>query len=204
MTSRHNLQPPPVPKQPPAFAVPTSKMTSSAPASVLSSQLAPTLLPVPLPQPPVLPWQTTCIQHTVPLEQLDDFLAQDVQQQAAPEERSTLVHAVAREMDERQSAEHIKQQTWHQMKVDRRKRTMAQPAWKTAMESQQPNSFSAQSIMPASQFPPPSLSGMPSLTTLHETPEEAEVVAPVQPDPAHQVLSPHKNAWCEFQDRNIY
>ena len=44
-------------------------------------------------------------------------------------EQSTLVHAVAREMDANQAAEHIKQQTWHQMEVEREKAQDNGPTW---------------------------------------------------------------------------
>ena len=79
----------PVPKQQSVYVGPTSKMTSSAPALIPSSRFVPTSLPAPLPQQPMLPRQTECIQNPVPLEQLDDFLATDIQQQAAPEDQSS-------------------------------------------------------------------------------------------------------------------
>ena len=87
----------------------------------------PVTLPAPLPQPPVLPWQMQCIQQPVPLEQLEEFfVSQDIAQNSPPEEQSTLAHAVARDMDAVQQADHIKEQTWHKMEVEKRRRTMAQ------------------------------------------------------------------------------
>ena len=128
----------PVPKQSAAFAAPTRKMTSSAPASVASSPCsAPVSLPAPLPQPPLVQWQTRCIQQPVPLAQFEDFLAQDTEQNSPPEEQPTLVHAVARDMDDVQQADHIREQTWHRQEVEKRRKMMAQPVWKTAMEHQQ-------------------------------------------------------------------
>ena len=147
---------PPVPKQQPAYVSPTSKMTSSAPALIPSSRLVPTSLTAPLPQPPLLPWQTECIRNPVPLEQLRDFLATDTDQQAAPEEQSTLAHAVAREMDAQKAGDHIQQQSWHQMEVEKRRRTMAQPAWKTAKKAQLGNPFPSQPSTPAYRPPPTS------------------------------------------------
>ena len=129
---------PPVPKQSAAFAAPTPKMTSSAPASVAPSPCsAPVSLPAPLPQPPLVSWQTRCIQQPVPLAQLEDFLAQDIEQNSPLEEQSTLVHAVARDMDPVQQADHIREQTWRRQEVEKRRKMMAQPGWKTAMEHQQ-------------------------------------------------------------------
>ena len=49
------------------------------------------------PQPPIPSWQTGCIQQPVPITQLEEFLAQDVEQKSPPEEHSTLVQAVARD-----------------------------------------------------------------------------------------------------------
>ena len=112
---------PPVLKQSPAFAVPTPKMTSSAPTSMATSPCSvPVSLPAPLPQPPFVPWLTRCIQQPVPLAQLEDFLAQDVEQNSPPEEQSTLAHALAREMDPIQQADHIHDQTWHKQKVEKK------------------------------------------------------------------------------------
>ena len=123
---------PPVPKQSTAYAPPTPKMTSSAPACMAVAPCsAPVSLPAPMPS-----WQTGCIQQPVPITQLEEFLAQVVEQNSPPEEQSTLVQAVARYVDSVQQAEHIRDRTWHRQEVEQRRR-MAQPGWKTAMESQQ-------------------------------------------------------------------
>ena len=88
---------PPVPKQPIVFAPLTPKTTTSSPACKASAPCsAPVSLPAPLPQPPIVPWQTRCIQQPVSPTQLEDFLAKDAGQKSEPEEQSTLVHAVAR------------------------------------------------------------------------------------------------------------
>ena len=151
----------------------------------------------------VMVWQTEWIQNPITLEQLDDFLATDIQQQAAPEEQSTLVHALAREMDVQQAAEHIKQQTWHQMEVEKRLKTTAQPGWKITMETQQRNPFSSQPNMPAFRPPPTSLPGMTTLTTVHETPNDAEIVPPVlQESSSADSDSKTWNAWCDLQESN--
>ena len=100
-------------------------MTSSVPAYVAPSPcFAPVSLPATLPQPPILPGQTQCIQQPVPLEQLEELLSQDVVQNSPPEEQSTLAHAVAREMDEVQQADHIREQTWHGQEVEKRRKTI--------------------------------------------------------------------------------
>ena len=66
----------------------------------------------------------------------EELLAQDVEQNSPPEEQSTLVQAAACDMDSVQQAEHTRDQTWHRQEVEKRRR-MAQPAWKTAMDAQQ-------------------------------------------------------------------
>ena len=194
---------PQVPKQSAAFVAPTSKMTSSVPAfAAPSTRLAPATLPAPLPQPPVSPWQTACIQQPVPLEQPEDFLSQDVVQQSPPEEQSTLVHAVARGVDAVQQADHIKEQTWHKQEVEKRRKTMAQPGWKTALENQQRTLPSSSSSMPSFQPPPTTVTGMTSLTTIQENQDPAPAVPARQPDPSSSSSEPTWDAWCELQESN--
>ena len=115
-----------------------------------------------------------------------------------------MAQAVAREMTERQTTEHVKQKTWYQIEMDQKRKAMAQPAWKVAMESQQSSPFPSQSSVAAARLPPSSLPGMPPLTTLHEKPENAEVVAPVNPDPASSGSEAVWDAWCELQESNVY
>ena len=155
----------------PSVAVaPTPKMMFSAPAAVTVSQPTPVLLPAPLPMPPVLPWETACIQQPEPLEHLAHFLAQDPQPEE-PAENSTLVHALAQEMTHEQSAEHIRQGTWCQTEMDKKRHLeMAQPAWKATIQRSQPSSsVPSRSSMAASRFPVSSLPGMPTLQPVQET-----------------------------------
>ena len=115
---------PPVPQQPTAYAPPPSKMTSSAPPCIAASPCSvPVLVPASLPQPPIPSWQTRCTQQPVPL---DEFLAQDVEQNEEPDEHSTLVQAVAHNMDTAQQAKHIRDRTWQGQEVE--KRNIAQQA----------------------------------------------------------------------------
>ena len=193
---------PPVPKQSAAFVAPTPKMTSSVLASAPPSRLVPATLPVLVPQPPVLPWQTACLQQPVPLEQLEELLSQDVEQQSPPEEQSTLVHSVARGMDAIQQADHIKEQTWHKMEVEKRRKTVAQPGWKTALENPQGTLPSSSSSMPSFQLPPTTLTGMTSLTTIQENQDSAPAAPARQPDPASSSSESTWDAWCELQKSN--
>ena len=178
----------------------TSKMTSSLPAyAAPSTRLAPATLPAPLPQPPVLSWQTQCIQEPLPLEQLEEFLSQDVVQNSPPEEQSILAHAVAREMDEVQQADHIHQQTWHKQEVEKRRKTMAQPGWKTEMENQQRALLASQ---PPFQPPPTTLTGMTSSTTIQENQDPAPAAQARQPDPSSSSSESTWDVWCELQEKN--
>ena len=178
-------------------------MTSSTPVLTPLSRLLPLSMTALLPQCPIMPWQAERIRNPVPLEQLRDFLATDVEQQTAPEEQSTLVQAVAREMDVQQVADHIQQKSWHKMEVEKRRRTMAQPSWRTAMETQPCNPFSSQPSMPASRPQPTSLPGMPPLATLHETPADAEEVPPMfQESSSSDSESKAWKTWCDLQESN--
>ena len=125
---------------------------------------APVSLPAPWPQPPLASWQTRCTQQPVPLAQLEDFLPQDIEQNSPPEEQFTLVHAVARDVDPVQQADHTHAHTWHKMEVEKRRRMMAQPGWKTTLEHQQ----SLLAKQPAFQPPPTTLVGMTPLTSIQE------------------------------------
>ena len=115
-------------------------------------------------------WQTGRIQQPVPIAQPEELLAQDGEQTSPPEEQSTLVQAVARDMDSVQQAEHIRDRTWHRQEVEKRRR-MAQPGWKTALEAQQNLLASHQQRVMAGQpafNPPPTTVVMPPLTSIPE------------------------------------
>ena len=59
-----------------------------------------------LPQPPMPSWQSACIRNPIPIEQLREFLAQDVEQNLpVPEERSTLSQAVAHRVTHQQQTD---------------------------------------------------------------------------------------------------
>ena len=70
------------------------------------------------------------------MEQLHEFLGQDVEQNQPAQEHSTLPQAVAQCMTPEQQVDHIRDRTWHQSEMEKRRR-MAQPGWKAAMEAQE-------------------------------------------------------------------
>ena len=140
------------------------------------------------------------------MEQLHEFLAQDVEQNLpVPEERSTLPQAVAQRMTQQQQMDRIHDRTWHKSEMEKRCR-MAQPGWKAAMEAQdislmQQQERVRQALRSAST--PPTAPGMQTLTSIPELQSSAEQ-APVQTvQPAMPTSSASDNewdAWCDFQE----
>ena len=104
------------------------------------------------------------------MEQLHELPAQDVEQNQPAEEQSTLPQAVAQRMTSEQQVDHIRDRTWRQSEMEKRRR-MAQPGWKTAMEAQ--DALFAQHQQQVMQVqrsnqPPPTAPGMHTLTTIPE------------------------------------
>ena len=103
------------------------------------------------------------------MAQLPEFLAQDVEQnQPATEESSTLSQAVAQRMTPEQQTDHIRDRTWRRSEMEKRRR-MAQPGWKAAMEAQgtsliQQQERVAQALLRSGETPPTAL-GMQPLAT---------------------------------------
>ena len=141
---------------------PACMATSSGSASVS--------LPTPFAQPPMPSWQSACISNPIPMAQFREFLAQDVEQnQPTTEESSTLAQVVARRMTPEQQADHIRDRTWHRSEMEKRRR-MAQPGWKAAMEAQgtsliQQQERVTQALLRSGQTPP-TAPGMQPLTTI--------------------------------------
>ena len=127
-----------------------------------------------------------CIQQPVPLAQLEDFLAQDIEQNSLPEEQSTLVHAVARDVDPVQQADHTHNQTWHRQEMEKRRRMMARPAWKSKQRAFQPS--------------PTTLAGMTPLTSIQENQASAPAVPVSRPDPSSSSSESTWDAWCDQQE----
>ena len=198
---------PPVPNQPATSAPQVAKMTSSSPAcTATSSGSALVSLPTPIAQPPMPSWQSVCISNPIPLEQLREFLAQDVEQNLpVPEERSTLPQAVAHRMTQQQQTDHIRDRTWHQSEMERRRR-MAQPGWKSAMEAQQTVLIQQQERVCqvlSSSSTPPTTPGMHPLSLIPEMQSPAEQVTeqPVQPAmPTSSASDPEWDEWRDFQE----
>ena len=198
---------PPVPSQPAACAPPTAKMTSNSPACMSTSAgSASVSLPIPLPQPPMPSWQSTCLQNAIPLEQLHELPAQDVEQNQPAEERSTLPQVVAQQLTPEQQTEHIRDHTWHQSEMEKRRR-MAQPRWKSAMEAQEVLLLQQQErvrqIQRSAQTPP-TAPRMHTLTTIPEgqnssaasTDQNVQSAVPASSTSDSQEW----NAWCDFQE----
>ena len=184
-----------------SLATPTPKMTSSAPAGGRYGTFDPVSLPAPMPQPPIPSWQTRCIQQPVPLAQLEEFLAQDVEQNSPPEEQSTLVHAVARDMDPVQQAAHA--HAWRSQEVDKRRKMMAQPAWRSTLERQQAMEHQQGLLakQPAFQPPPTTFVGMTSLTSIQGNQASSSASSARQQDPSSSSSeSATWDAWCELQE----
>ena len=151
---------------------------SRVPAQSSPSGSAPVSLPTPIAQPPMPSWQSACISNPILMAQLHEFLAQDVEQnQPAIEESSTLPQAVAQRMTPEQQASHIRDRTWHRSEMEKRRR-MAQPGWKAAMEAQgtsliQQQERVTQALLRSGQTPP-TAPGMQPLTTIPDRPECAD------------------------------
>ena len=140
------------------------------------------------------------------MEQLHEFLAQDVEQNQPAEEQSTLAQAVAQEMTPAKQVERIRDRTWHQSDMEKRRR-MAQPTWKDAMVAQDALLAQHQKRVMELQRPNPSQqtsSGMQTLSTIPEgqTLSTASTDQTVQPaEPASSTSeSQDWDAWCDFQE----
>ena len=140
------------------------------------------------------------------MEQLHEFLAQDVEQNQPAEEHTTLPQAVAQRMTSEQQTEHIRDRTWYISEMEKRRR-MAQPGWKTAMEAQDALFAQHQQRvveLQRSNQSPPTAPGMPTLTPI----PEGQASSAASTDQNVQTAEPASSAsdsqewsvWCDFQE----
>ena len=151
-------------------------------------------------------WQSACIQQPVPIEQLQEFLAQDVEQNQPAEEQTTLPQAVALQMTSEQQVDHIRDRTWYTSEMEKRRR-MAQPAWKAAMDAQDVLFAQHQQRfmeLQRSNQSPPTAPSMHILTPIPEvqTSSAASTDQNVKTaEPASSASDSQEwNAWCDFQE----